>query len=474
VSKTHICDVAVIGAGPGGYVAAIRAAQLGAKTIVVEREELGGVCLNWGCIPTKTLIYTAELYRKMQDAADYGLKVKGVSLDLKSLLKRKGNIIKDNKSGIRALFKANGIEVVKGDAVVEAPGKIQVGDQEVQATAIIISTGGAPAQIPGLETDKKHIITSTESLDLKKLPKRVAVIGAGAIGAEFACIWNAFGCEVTLLEMMPQVLPREDIEIANTLEHILKERGMDIRTETTVKHMEVEGDGVKVELEGKHAGTLEVDKVLVGIGRKYNSECVTSTPGLGVEVGDRGEIQVNERMETAVPGIYAVGDVVGKTLLAHGASAEGLIAAANATGGAETMDYRVVPACTFTSPEVASVGLTEAQAKEAGYDTKVGRFSFMASGRAHAMGETEGLVKIVGDSLTDEVLGVHIIGAEAGELIASAGLAMSMEATVQDIANTIHTHPTLSETLMEAAEDYLGHGIHTPPKKSRRSASRAK
>lgn len=456
------CDVAVIGAGPGGYVCAVRAAQLGAKVVVVEREELGGVCLNWGCIPTKTLIYTAEIYRKLQHAKDLGLKVDGLEVDMKALIKRKNGVVRRNKGGIDALFRSYGIQLVRGDARVTAKGRIQVGAEEVQAKAIVVATGSSPAQIPGLETDGDRVLSSTDALNLTEVPARVVVIGAGAIGAEFACIWNAFGAKVTLVEMMPHVVPLEDEEIADLLEKSLKKKGIDVRTETKVAGIERGKQGVTVTFEGKKPEPVEADYVLVGIGRKLHSDVVSESPGLGVKLGRRGEIVVDERMETSVPGIFAIGDVTGKTMLAHGASAEGLVAAANAVGGDERMDYRVVPACTFTSPEVASVGMTEREARAAGIDVRVGRFSFMASGRAAAMGETEGLVKILGDARTDEVVGVHIMGAEAGELIAEAAVAMKMEATVGEIAHTIHTHPTLAETLMEAAEDYFGMSIHTP------------
>jgi dihydrolipoamide dehydrogenase len=459
------CDVAVIGSGPGGYVAAIRAAQLGSKVAIIEREELGGVCLNWGCIPTKTLIYTAGLYRKMKDANSYGLHVDGLKVDFSSLLKRKNDVVRKNKAGVQNLLKTNGVQVVKGDASVVAPGKIQVGNEEVRAKSIIAATGSSPAQIPGLEIDGKQVISSTEALDLPSMPKRIAVVGAGALGAEFACIWNAFGVEVTLIELLPNVLPREDDELTAKLATIFKKQGIDVRTGTKIARMQKSAKSIALNLEGKHPGDLEVDLVLIGIGRRYHSDVFA--PSAGVTLGPRGEVLVNERMETNVAGIFAIGDVTGKTLLAHGASAEGLVAAANAAGGNKRMDYRVLPACTFTSPEIASVGLTEKAAKEQGKAVKIGRFPFAASGRAHAMGETEGLVKIVGDANTDEVIGVHIMGAEAGELIASAALAMSMEATVEEIAHTIHTHPTLSEAIMEAAEDYLGAGIHTPAKRAR-------
>ena len=432
---------------------------------MVEREELGGVCLNWGCIPTKTLIYTAELFRKMQHAKDYGLQVDGLSVDFKALKKRKNDVVRRNKNGVKSLLKGNKIDVHEGDATISAPGQVTVGGATLSAKSIIIATGSAPAQIPGLETNGRNVITSTEALDLEVLPERIAIIGAGAIGAEFACIWNAFGANVTLIELLPNVLPMEDEELTKLLEHhFIKKLGMDVRTSTSVARMDSSQTVLKLELQGAKAGMIEADLVLVGIGRKFNSEVVSRNAALGVNLGPKGQILVNERMETNVPGIYAIGDVTGKTMLAHGASSEGLLAAANALGANKKMDYRAVPACTFTSPEVASVGLTEKEAIATGVQVKVGRFPFITSGRAQSMNAPEGMVKIVGDAATDEVLGVHIMGAEAGELVASAAVAMSMEATVHEIAHTIHTHPTLSEAVMEAAEDYLGLGIHSAPK----------
>jgi len=456
-------DVIVIGAGPGGYVAAIRAAQRGARVLVIERERLGGVCLNTGCIPTKTLIHSAELYRKMSHAADFGLSAKAVGFDLAALTARKDKVVALNTGGIDGLFKANGIETHYGDAQIAAPGRVVVDGKEFAAKAIIIATGGRPAQIPGLEPNGKNIIGSADALNLTELPERIAVIGAGAIGAEFACIWNAFGAKVTLIEALPNVLPREDEELCKRLEVGFKKKGIDVRTETKVAKLERGKKSLKLHLEGKKAGELEVDLVLVAVGLQCNSEVVSQNPKLGVKTGARGGIEVNDRMETSVPGIYAIGDVINRTWLAHGASAEGITAAVNATGGNQKMNYRVIPRCSFTSPELAGVGLTEREAKEQGYTVKTGRFLFAGLGRAHAMGETDGLVKIVGDAATDEVLGVHILGAEAGELIAAGALAMRLEATVEEIAHTIHTHPTLSEAMLEAAEDYYGLGIHTRP-----------
>lgn len=456
-------DVVVIGAGPGGYVAAIRAAQRGARTAVVERKYLGGVCLNVGCIPTKTLIHTAELYHKLQHAEEFGLEIKGLKLDIKKLLARKEKVVGINTGGIAALFKANGITHVQGEASIPAPGIVRVGKEELQTKNIIIATGGRPAQLPGLEFDGKVVIGSTDALSMERVPKSVAVIGAGALGAEFACIWNAFGAQVTLIEMMPTVLPRADEEPAKLLERAFKKNGMDVRTGTKVAKLERLKSGAKLHLEGTRPGVVEAEIVLIAIGLQCNSELIAANPALGIKLGKRGGIIVNDRLETDTPGIYAVGDVIDRTWLAHGASAEGIVAATNCTGGSKKIDYRVLPACNFTSPELASVGLTEKEAQQQGYTVKTGRFMFAANGRAHAIGSTEGMVKIIGDTATDEILGVHILGPEAGEMIATAALAMSMEATVEEIVHTIHTHPTLSEALLEAAEDYYGMGIHSKP-----------
>lgn len=457
-------DVIVVGAGPGGYVAAVRAAQRGAKVAVVEREYLGGVCLNVGCIPSKTLIHTANLYRTLQEADSFGLKVSEVSVDLEKLIARKQKVVDLNTSGVRNLLKTNGIDHIEGEAHIPAAGKVVVGDTPYTTSNIIVATGGRPAQLPGLEINGKTIIGSTEALSLTTLPKRVAVIGAGAIGAEFACLWNAFGVEVILIEAMDSILPREDEELTKRLATLFKRRKMDVRPGTKVAKLEDEAGDVTLTLEGKHAGEVNADLVLVSIGLQCNSEVLA--PELGIKLDSRGGIPVNERMETPVKGIYAIGDVINRTWLAHGASREGIVAATNCTKGNQKMDYRVVPSCVFCAPEIAHVGLSEAEALDKGYTVKVGKFMFSANGRAHAMGETDGLVKIIGDAKTDELLGMHIMGHEASELIAVGALGMRMEATVEEIVATIHTHPTLAEAIHEAAEDYFGLSIHTPAKRN--------
>jgi dihydrolipoamide dehydrogenase len=457
-------DVAVIGTGPGGYVAAIRAAQRGLKVVAVEQADLGGTCLNTGCIPTKTYIHSAHLYHKLQNAKTYGLKVDNVSVDMPALVARKNKVVEMNRGGIDRLFKTNGVTLMKGSATISEPGAIEVNGERVPCRSIIIATGSSPAVLPGLEPDGKRVITSTEALELTEVPKRAAVIGGGAIGAEFASLWHAFGADVTLIEAVDRLLPVEDAELSTRLQKSFTKRGIDVRTSITVSSIDTSGDDVRLTL--SNDDVVEADIVLMSVGRRYHSGIGSD---IGVDLSDRGAILTDDRMQTSVPGVYAIGDVVGQSMLAHCATMEGVVAAENTAGGDRRMDYRVLPACTFTMPEVASVGLSEAAAIDAGYDVRVGRFDFAASGRALTMGETEGLTKIVADATTDEILGVHIMGPEAGELISAAAMAMQLEATVEEIAHTIHTHPTLAETMMEAAEDYYGIGIHTPPPRRKKS-----
>ncbi|MCX8064593.1 MAG: dihydrolipoyl dehydrogenase [Candidatus Hydrogenedentes bacterium] len=455
-------DVVVIGAGPGGYVSAIRSAQRGAKTAVVERKYLGGVCLNIGCIPTKSLLHTAHLYKLAKRGREFGLNIDNLSIDLKELTKRKDKVISLNRGGIERLFKKYSIEFIEGEANIYKPNEVLVNDRKITTKNIIIATGGRPVELSFLRFDKNKIISSTEALNLTELPPRIGIIGAGAIGCEFACIWNSFGSEIHLIEMMPNILPKSDEELTKKLESIFKKEGIKVYTNTKVENAEISNNGIKLNLQGKAEKIIEVDTVLLSIGMRCNSELLQEPLRNALKINKKGGIIVNNKMETGIPGIYAIGDVIDTTWLAHGASAEGIVASTNATGGNKKLDYRVVPSCTFTFPELASVGLTEQDAKEKNIPIKIGKFPFMNSGRAHTIGETEGMVKVIANSETEEIIGVHILGPEAGELIATAGVAMKMEGTIEEVAETIFTHPTLSETIMEACEDFYGLSIHNP------------
>lgn len=458
-------DVVVIGAGPGGYVSAIRSAQRGAKTAVIEKKYLGGVCLNIGCIPTKTLINTAGLFRKLKKADEFGIHVDNAQLDLNQLKQRKNKVISLNTGGIERLFKSYQIDWIKGEAKISQPGEVIVDEKQITSKNIIIATGGRPIELPILPFDKERIIDSSQALELTEIPKRIGIIGAGAIGCEFACIWNSFGAEIHLIEMLPHILPKEDEELAKRLESIFKKEGIQVYPGSKLKEAKVNKNNIILSIEGTKTTEITVDLVLVCVGMRCNSDCVKEPLRSALKINKKGGIVVNDKMETGVPGVYAIGDVIDRTWLAHGASNEGIVAVTNATGGNKRMDYRVLPACTFTFPELASVGLTEAKAKEQGVPVKVGKFLFSANGRAHAIGEPEGMVKMVGDAQTDEILGIHILGPEAGEMIATASVAMKLESTVEELAETIFTHPTLSEVIMEASEDYYGMSIHSPAKK---------
>ncbi len=459
--------IVVIGAGPGGYVAAIRAAQLGSEVMVIEKKELGGTCLNVGCIPTKALLASAELLSAINNASKFGITVGEVSPKLPEMMARKEKIVGGLRKGIEYLFKSRKIALLKGVGKILEPGKVEVvkGDgskDEVSADRIIIATGSGPARPKIFPFDGEKVITSDEALSLKEVPESLLIVGAGAIGVEFACIFASLGTKVTVVEMLAQSIPTEDSEIARELEKSLKRRGIKIYTGTKIEKVEVTGSAgtpkLKVESTLSSGEKIEVEKVLVAVGRKLNSEGLEE---IGLRL-DGGRVMANERMETNIPNIYAIGDVAGGLLLAHKASAEGIVAAENASGHNSAMDYRVVPTCIFTSPEVASVGLTEKKAEEAGHKLKVGKFPFRALGKAHAMGEVDGLIKIIADASSDEILGVHIVGPHATDLIAEAALAMKTEVTAEELGNTIHAHPTLAEGLMEAAHAVHAMAIHSP------------
>ncbi len=455
----------VVGSGPGGYVAAIKAAQLGAQVTVIEDTEVGGTCLNRGCIPTKTIIASCDLLSKARELDKYGLELNGTVVpNLAKILERKDKVVGIQVKGIRGLFKSWGIAVKEGRGVLTSPRELEVtlrdgGKEKIEADKIIIATGSRPAEIATFPFDGKKILSSTDALGLTEIPKSLLVVGAGVIGCEFACIYRELGSEVTMVEMVNRAVATEDLEISELLERELKKKKIKLYTEVRVEKVEVRDDGVHALLsDGRE---VVAEKMLVSIGRTLNSDNV-GCESIGVAKGKRGEVLVNEKMETSVPGIYAIGDVRGGMLLAHLASREGLVAAKNSMGGDEVMDYRVVPAAIFTSPEIASVGLREYEAKEKGIKIRTGHFEFRALGKAHAMGEISGFIKIIGEERTDRIVGAHIIGPHASDLIHEVALAMKTGRTVGDIGGTIHAHPTLSEGVMEAAEDVHGEAVHVP------------
>jgi len=457
-------DVVIIGGGPGGYVSAIKAAHLGLKEVLVEKDKLGGVCLNKGCIPTKALVSTAELLNHLQKAGEFGIQVKDYSFDFTAIMKRKDLITRRLSLGVEQLMKANQVRVVRGEGQIIEPGKVEVtdtaGQKEVIKTKnIIIATGSSVMKLPIPGLDVEGVITSDEALSLSELPSKMIIIGGGVVGIEFAGIFKALGVEVTVVEMLPRILLPIDEEIARRLTQILKRKGIEILTDCKVKEIKKNNHNLEVLVstsEGEKK--LETEKVLLAAGRVPELGNI-NVQGLGIEL-DRRAIKVDEKMRTNIPGIYAVGDVVGKIMLAHVASREGIVAVENISGKEVLMDYKVVPNCVFSMPEVAGVGLTEEEARKENDNIKVSKFPFMANGKALVMGEVEGMVKIIADADTSELLGFHILGVHASDLIAEGTLALSMEATAEEIVNTIHAHPTLAETIAEAAEGITGKPIH--------------
>ena len=454
----------IIGAGPGGYVAAIRAAQKGAQVTVIEGAEVGGTCLNRGCIPTKTLIASAEALERTRRAADFGIQVSGeVSYNLAKLRERKDKVVATQVKGIRALLKSWGVDLVEGRGTLLSRDIVRVVRKDgtvadVKSDKVIIATGSRPAKLPGFPFDGESVITSDEAIQLTSIPKSLLIVGAGVIGSEFAFIYRSFGAEVTMVEMMAHAVSTEDEEMSELLERELKKAKIKLVTNVKVESVEKGSDGMMV---ARLSNKTEVrtERILVSIGRSMNSENL-GLDIVGVVIGRRGEITVNEKMETNVPGIYAVGDVTGNMMLAHVASRQGLVAVDNALGGDSRMDYTVVSAGIFTMPEIGSVGLREKQAIEKGIKYKVGRFPFRGLGKAHAMGEIAGMAKIIVDEATDKVIGVHLCGAHATDLIHEGALAMQMGATAQQLGDMIHAHPTLAEAIMEASEDVHKMAIH--------------
>lgn len=464
-------ELLVVGGGPGGYVAAIRAAQLGKDVTLVEKDELGGVCLNVGCIPSKALIYAAYLYEKIQHAETFGISAKDVHINLERLQAWKESVVKRLTGGVEQLCKGNGINLIKGKATFTAPKKCLVesehGTQTIEFKDCIIATGSVPMTIPGFEIDGEIVIDSTGALALKKLPESLIVIGGGYIGLELGMVYAKFGSKVTVVEMLDNLLPGTDPELVRVVVRKVKELKMDVYLKSQAKELKKGKDGAQLTVQTQEGEIkLSAEKVLVSVGRRPNTPPELGLERLGVQPDPKGFLKTDSQMRTGVPHIYAIGDVAGPPLLAHKASHEGIVAAEAICGLKSAADWQTVPAVIFTDPEIAYAGLSESEAQQAGYKTITGKFPFAALGRALTLGETDGFIKIIADAETKVVLGVQIVGPEASTLISEAVLAIEMGATLEDLALSIHPHPTLPEGLMEAAEAALGKAIHVlMPKK---------
>ncbi len=461
---THTADVAVLGTGPGGYVAAIRCAQLGLSVVAVEDDRPGGVCLNWGCIPTKALLRNAEVVHLFHRAAEFGIRVNGFEADYAEAVRRSRRVADRMAKGVEFLFRKNKITLVSGRGRLLGPTTIEVAaagevvsePQRIEARAVIVATGAEPKSLPGVAIDEERVISSNGAVRREQAPKSIIVIGAGAVGVEFADIYNAYGTEVTILEALPRVLPIEDEEVSAQLARSLTRRGITLRTGTKVTSVATGPAGVVVETDG---GRLEAEQILMAVGRAARVSGI-GLDTLGVKV-ERGFIVVSPHMATSVPGLYAIGDAAGRQLLAHKAMAEGVVAAEAIAGrDPRPLDYTNVPSCTYCRPQVASIGMTEAEAGQGGREVRVGKFPFTASGKAVALGETDGFVKVVADGQSGEILGVHILGPEATEIIHEFAVGRTLEATLEEIIHTIHAHPTLSEATLEATLAALGQAIH--------------
>ncbi|MDH5562647.1 MAG: dihydrolipoyl dehydrogenase [Nitrospirota bacterium] len=460
--------IIIIGAGPGGYVAAIRAAQLGAQVTVVEEQAVGGVCLNWGCIPSKTLLNLVDLGERARHAAAWGLTFEGqIGFDLQRMMARKNEVVQSLVKGITTLLKQWKIQHLAGRGELVSDRQVRVtgadgGNSLIDADAIVLATGSSWPQLPQFPIDGQQVLSSKEALDLIDIPRSVLIVGGGVEGCEFACLFSGLGSQVTLVEMTPSLLPTEDEDTVVILTRELKKRKVQVHLNTTVQEWEATVEGIQATLSSGAA--VMAEKMLISVGRRMNSRGL-GLEAVGVQTGTRGEILVDEHMETSVPGVYAIGDVTGKFMLAHVASAQGKVAVANAMGTTQSINYDVIPAGIFTLPEIGRVGLTEKQAHEQGVQTIVGRFRYGGLGKAQAVGETTGQFKIIADEHTKKIVGVHIIGAHAADLIHEGALAMHGGLTVTDVADLIHAHPTLSEGLMEAAEDSEGLAIHQARKR---------
>ncbi len=460
-------DAIVVGGGPGGYVCAIRLGQLGQKTLCIEEEEVGGVCLNWGCIPSKALIANAHFYSKAQSIAAHGINVGGVSVDSNKMQDWKDGIVKKLTTGVRGLLKSNGAELLEGTAklvdrkTVEVKTKKGGVERIVAKKGIVIATGSATIQVPGFEFDGKQIIGAREAVSLRAVPKRMVVVGGGVIGLELGMVYQAFGTELTVIELTPSLLPGTDPECVKVVERQIAKHGGKVLKNTRAEGYSKSPDGSLVVKAVGSAGTEQIscDVVLVAVGMKPRSRGI-GLEELGVQIDPRGFVQTNELCQTNVEGVFAIGDVSGPPMLAHKASKEGEVCAEVIAGKRAAKDWITVPGIIFTHPEIASVGVTEAQAKEQGIEVKVGKFPFSALGRAMSIAETDGFVKVVTDAATKRIVGIHIVGPSASDLISEAALALEMVATAEDMSLTIHPHPTLGEALMEASAAALGHAIH--------------
>jgi dihydrolipoamide dehydrogenase len=456
---SHKFDVVVVGTGPGGYVSAIRCAQLGLTVATVEDDRPGGVCLNWGCIPTKALLRNAEVVNLMSHAADFGIRLSGFEASYPEAVQRSRRVADRMAKGVEFLFRKNKITLFPGRGTLKSKNVVEVkgaGTETLEARAVILGTGSEPKSLPGVTIDEKLVISSNGAVRNERQPKSLAVIGAGAVGVEFADVFASYGVEVTLLEALPRIVPIEDEEVSKELTRTFTRRGITVKTGVKVASVKPGGAGAIVDLGGEK---LEVEQVLMAVGRAAKVTGL-GLEGLGVQL-ERGFVKVSPTMETSVKGLYAIGDMAGAPLLAHKAMAEGVVAAEAIAGKSpRPVDYGNVPSCIYCRPQIASIGSTEARAREAGREVSVGRFPFTASGKAVALGETEGFIKVIADKATGEILGVHIIGPEATEIIHEFAVGRTLEATLEEIIHTIHAHPTLSEAALEATLAALGQAIH--------------
>lgn len=453
-------DILVVGSGPGGYVAAIRAAQLGKRVGLVERAEAGGVCLNWGCIPTKALLKSAQIYAHCKAAEQYGVEITGeVRPALDKMVARSRGVAETMNKGVLFLLKKNNIDLITGFGRLTAPGHVDVDGTDYEADHIVLATGARPREMPFMPVDGKRVITSREALTLNELPETMIVVGSGAIGSEFACFYATLGVKVTVVEYLPRMMPLEDEEVSKTMERAFRKLRATVLTSTTVKGVKIAGDRCEVEIEGKKGPeTLTADVVLSAVGVQANIEGI-GLEELGIAV-ERGKVAVDEYYRTNVAGVYAIGDIVKGTALAHAASAEAVCCVEAICGlNPAPVDYANIPSCIFTTPEVASVGMTEQEAAEKGMAVKIGRFPFTASGKATAAGDRDGFVKLLFDA-DDKLVGAHMVGANVTEMLAEPTLARTLGATAEAIVRTVHAHPTLNEGVAEAAEAALGHAIH--------------